>query len=123
MRRAWSSSVKVFSPRYSRPQVLEALQAAVPRLRALLPLRRVVLFGSYARGDFTPRSDVDLLVVYADPPRQDAYATVWKAVGLRNLQPHVFAESEFRAVAAGWARQLAEGATVYAEPDAQAVGR
>lgn len=50
MRRASLGSVRIFSPRYTRQQVLDALQAAVPRLRGLLPLRRVVLFGSYARG-------------------------------------------------------------------------
>lgn len=103
--------------------MLEALQAAVPRLRAALPLRRVVLFGSYARGDFTAASDVDLLVVYADPPRPDAFAAVWKAVGLRNLEPHVFAQGEFDAVAAGWARPLAEGVVVYGEPDGPAADR
>ncbi|MFN3284850.1 MAG: nucleotidyltransferase family protein [bacterium] len=103
--------MRVFSPRYSRQQVLDALQAAVPRLRGLLPLRRVVLFGSYARGDFTAASDVDVLVVYADPPREDAFSAVYKAAGLRNLQLHVFAEK----VEARWRRQLAEGVVVYEE--------
>jgi len=52
---------------------------------------------------------VDLLVVYADPPRPDAFSVVRRAVGLRNLEPHVFAEGEFRAAAARWRRQLEEG--------------
>ncbi|MDR7431741.1 MAG: nucleotidyltransferase domain-containing protein [Armatimonadota bacterium] len=107
--------MRISSPRYSRQQVLDALQAAVPRLRGLLPLRRVVLFGSCARGDFTAASDVDLLVVYADPPRPDAFAVVRRAVGLRNLEPHVFAEGEFRAAAARWRRQLEEGVVLYEE--------
>lgn len=100
MPRASSGSVRIFSPRSSHQQVLDGLQAAVPRLRGLLPLRRVVLFGSYARGDFTAASDVGVLVVYGDPPREDAFSAVYKAAALRNLEPHGFAESEFREVEA-----------------------
>ncbi len=91
------------------------LRGAVGRLQARLPVRRVVLFGSYARGDFTAASDVDLLVVYADPVRPDAFAVVKKAVGLPHLEPHVFSESQFVAVKDGWKRPLAEGVVVYEE--------
>lgn len=118
MRPASSRSVKVFSPRLSREQVLEVLRGAVGRLQARLPVRRVVLFGSYARGDFTAASDVDLLVVYADPVRQDAFAVVKQAVGLPHLEPHVFSESQFVAVEEGWERPLAEGVVIYEEPPA-----
>jgi len=69
-----SSSVRVFYPRFDRAWLLQTLRARVDRLRALLPVRRVVLFGSYASGRSTVASDVDLLVVYDDPPRADAYA-------------------------------------------------
>jgi predicted nucleotidyltransferase len=118
MRTASWRSVRVFSPRLSREQVLEALRGAVGRLRARLPVRRVVLFGSHARGDFTAASDVDLLVVYADPAREDAFAVVKKAVGLPHLEPHVFSESEFEAVKDGWKRPLAEGVPLYEEAPA-----
>lgn len=41
----------------------EKLQAAVARLVAAARPRRIILFGSRARGDAGPRSDVDLLVI------------------------------------------------------------
>ena len=94
------------------------LRGAVGRLRARLPVRRVVLFGSYARGDFTAASDVDLLVVYADPAREDAFAVVKRAVGLPHLEPHVSSESEFEAVSDAWKRPLAEGVVVHEETPA-----
>ena len=82
-------SVKIFSPRYSREEVVQLLKERLPELAKALPLRRVVLFGSYARGNFTAFSDIDLLVVYADPHRSDAYGLVKKTLNLLGLQPHV----------------------------------
>lgn len=48
-----------------RAQVDELVRAVTEDLRALYGkrLRRVLLFGSWARGDAHPDSDVDLLVV------------------------------------------------------------
>jgi len=40
---------------------------------------------------------VDLLV-YADPPRADAYAVVKRTLGIPRLEPHVYAESEYTQV-------------------------
>jgi predicted nucleotidyltransferase len=46
------------------------IQEAVRRLvaRARHPARKVILFGSYARGDATEDSDLDFLVVESDLP-------------------------------------------------------
>jgi predicted nucleotidyltransferase len=66
----------------------------MPALARELPLRQVVLFGSWSTGRATAFSDVDLLVVYAGPPRDDAYAIVRRVVDQRGLEPHVYAESE-----------------------------
>ncbi len=63
-------------------------------MTAALPLRRVVLFGSWAKGRATAFSDIDLLVVYADPPRADAYVVVRRHLRLRGLEPHVYSEAE-----------------------------
>ncbi len=37
-----------------------------------------MLFGSYAKGNYTVGSDIDLLMVYAGKEQSDAYATVKK---------------------------------------------
>ncbi len=91
-------SVRVFYPAFRRHELIERLRASISDLRARLPVRRVVLFGSWAQGRATAASDVDLLVVYADPPRADAYAIVKCTLGIPRLEPHVYAESEYAQV-------------------------
>jgi predicted nucleotidyltransferase len=81
-------SVKLFYPAHDREKLLALLRARLPALAAALPLERVVLFGSQATGRATAFSDIDLLVVYASPPRDDAYAVVKRTLGLRGLEPH-----------------------------------
>lgn len=46
----------------AREEVLETLRGLVPGLRAELGVREVYLFGSFARGEDTPDSDVNVLV-------------------------------------------------------------
>lgn len=110
-----SSSVKVFSPRYTQTEVLEALRSRVPQLLERLPVRWVVLFGSYAKGNYTAFSDIDLLVVYAGEPREDAFALVKRTFGLAGLEPQVLSEQEFRSVLPTWQRMLQESISVWGE--------
>ena len=46
----------------SRQNILERLQAIKPALQQEFPLRRMALFGSWARDEQTETSDVDILV-------------------------------------------------------------
>lgn len=46
----------------SAKEILETLQQAMPELTRDFPLTRLALFGSYARGEQTEGSDVDILV-------------------------------------------------------------
>ncbi len=48
-----------------RNSVLAALQQYVEGIRAIYQdsLRAVILYGSYARGDFRPDSDVDIMIL------------------------------------------------------------
>lgn len=89
------SSVKVFYPPFNREELLALLRQRIPALQEKLPLKRVVLFGSYAKGRQTVASDIDLLVVYAGRPRADAYALVKRTLNIRRLEPHVYAEEEY----------------------------
>ena len=90
--------MKIFYPEYSRREVIEKIKEAMPKLREKLPVVRVVLFGSYAKGNFTAFSDIDLLVVYEDPPLEDAYKIVRKTIDLKRLEPHVYSLSEYEKV-------------------------
>ena len=76
---------EVFYPPWTREALLVRLREGVAALREVLPLVRVVLFGSYARGRQTVASDIDLLVVYAGAVRGDAYALVRRTLDLRRL--------------------------------------
>ena len=116
--KSWGS-VKVFSPRYSRAEAIALLRERLPHLHARLPLRRVVLFGSYARGDHTAFSDLDVLVVHADPPRTDAFALVKRTLRLRGVEPHVLSECEYAGVRAVWDRMARGGVELW---DGQAEG-
>ena len=96
MERKSSSSVRVFYPKYDTQTLVEAVRQQIERLRRLLPIKLVVLFGSYATGNYTVASDIDLLVVYRGKPRQDAYARVRETIDIAQLEPHVYAEAEYR---------------------------
>lgn len=115
MHKPSSSSVKVFSPRYTQQEVVEALRTRMPQLLELLPVRWVVLFGSYAKGNYTAFSDIDVLVVYAGEPRDDAFALVKRTFGLAGLEPQVLTEEEFRAVLPVWTQMLRQSVTVWGE--------
>jgi predicted nucleotidyltransferase len=47
---------------------LQALEAAAARLHEARPQATIILFGSQARGDAKPDSDLDFLVVMPLPP-------------------------------------------------------
>ena len=51
-----------------RDEAITRLQAALPELRARLGVRSLTLFGSTARGDAGPDSDVDVLVDLGPQP-------------------------------------------------------
>lgn len=98
MQKPSSSSVKVFFPKLDSEGVVAALKAKLGELRHRLPVKLVVLFGSYAKGNYTVASDIDVLVVYAGNARDDAFAVVKTTLGLRGLEAHVYSEDEYRSL-------------------------
>lgn len=50
----------------SKDSIINFLRKNMPILHEKFGVDRVALFGSYARGDFTPDSDIDLLVDISD---------------------------------------------------------
>lgn len=55
-----------------KEEVLDLLRSHWPELCAL-GVEELYLFGSVARGEAAPGSDVDLLVVFASPPGFEGY--------------------------------------------------
>jgi hypothetical protein len=95
MQRGLSDSVQVFYPRFDREVIAETIKKKLGIIDKELALLLVVLFGSYAKGDYTVASDVDLLVVYQGKVREDAYAIVKRFIDLPRLEPHVYSKEEY----------------------------
>ena len=92
MRKESSGTASVFFPSYDREEILRRLSDGLRRLP--LPVKRAVLFGSQSTGRATAASDIDLLVVYADPKVENDYQLVRQAMNLTGLEPHVYTSSE-----------------------------
>lgn len=123
MRSESFGSVRVFWPLYDRQELIALLREKVRLLATILPLKRVVLFGSWAKGRATAFSDIDLLVVYAGPARGDAYEVVRQCIALRGLEPHVHAEGGAAKMSGTLDRMAKDGIDLFpnAGPEPEAV--
>jgi len=111
-----SSSVRVFYPPLTREELLSLLRRRLPHLQVKLPVKSAVLFGSYAKGRHTVASDIDVLIIYAGEPREDAYALVKRTLNIRRLEPHVYAEEEYRQAKMTVERMIRDGIPIELEP-------
>ena len=116
MRTRSSGSVRIFYPAFDKTELLGRLRGRLGRLESKLPLVRVVLFGSYARGTYTVGSDVDLLVIYRGESRPDAYALTKGTLAIPRLEPHLYTEAEYEAARATVDRMARDGVTIFPEP-------
>jgi uncharacterized protein len=64
----------------------ESVQKAAERLHAARPEATIILFGSQARGDARPDSDVNFMVVLPEPPRSTRKEMVMLSDLLRPLR-------------------------------------
>ena len=115
MRRESASSVRVFYPKFNRQALVQKLRERLGVLREILPLSLVVLFGSYARRNYTVASDVDLLIVYKGEERPDAFASAKKALDVPLLEPHVYSEGEYERLKGVISRMIAGGIVLLSE--------
>ena len=113
MRKEPSSSVRIFYPKFDKEELIQKLKKKMEELAGKLPLSLVVLFGSYARGNYTVASDVDLLVVYRGKERKDAFATVKRTLDIPLLQPHVHSEDEYERLGEVIGRMIADGVVLF----------
>lgn len=113
MARRSSPSVRVFFPKFDRETLVGTLRERLPALAARLPLVRVVLFGSWARGTHTVASDVDLLIVYQGDTGEDAFGVVKTLLAIPGLEPHVYTEREAEMMRDRLARMTAGGIVLF----------
>ena len=73
-------------------------------LSSIAEVRLVILYGSYARGDFGPKSDVDLFILAskggAAEKIQDAIIRIEERIG-KSIQPAIRTGEEFRKTDSG----------------------
>jgi len=65
------------APQRKKSIVLKKLEAQAPAIRTQFGVTKIGIFGSFARGEQTRKSDVDVLVDFAQ-----GYATLHNFVGL-----------------------------------------
>lgn len=113
MRRESSTSVGVFYPKFDKEKLIRMISQKLSELRKKLPLVLVVLFGSYAKGNYTAGSDVNLLVVYKGERRDDAFSLLKKELSIPRLEPHVYTEDEYRQMEETLAKMIAGGIILF----------
>jgi len=112
-----TSSVQIFYPGFNRDEVIQSLRHKLDDLQKQLPCLLVVLFGSYARGNYTVASDVDLMVVYQGEENDQAYATVKQALSIPHLEPHVYAENDYLTMKDTIQKMITGGVVIYRRED------
>ncbi len=96
MREESSSSVRIYYPKFSRDELIEKLRKYAEELSKKLPLKRVILFGSYASGKQTAASDIGILIVYGGTrEKKEVYDLCWDLIELPNLELHLYSEGEY----------------------------
>jgi uncharacterized protein len=73
------------APQRKKNRAVKKLETAAPALRTQFGVTKIGLFGSFARGEQTRRSDVDVLVDFAQ-----GYATLHNFIGLSDYLEALF---------------------------------
>jgi hypothetical protein len=73
MQKKYSHSVRVSYPRYSKEAILKKINERLPLLKSTLPVLLIALFSSYATGNYTAASDIDVLVIYSGKQNDEAF--------------------------------------------------
>jgi len=119
MRKESSSSVRIFYPRFEKEDLIQELKKKLDDLARKLPLSLVVLFGSYAQGNYTVASDVDLLVVYEGKERKEAFAITKKTLDIPLLEPHVYSADEYERLREIIGRMIAGGVVLFSRDEVE----
>ncbi len=100
MQKKYSSSVKVFFPKFSLEEVIMEVGRVVSLLSESLALKKVIIFGSYAKRRYTAGSDIDLFVVFDDTrcAKDNVYKTLMKNIKLPRLELHILSLKEYQEI-------------------------
>jgi len=92
-----------------------SLRKLVRFLAPISGVKSVILYGSFARGDFGPKSDLDLLIITDKAGTRNAVPKVLAGLEMdRRVQPTVRTESELRKTDSGLLKNVfEEGKVIY----------
>jgi hypothetical protein len=76
----------------------------------------IALFGSYATGNYTAASDIDVLVIYSGKQNDEAFQIVKSTLGIPGVEPHVYTESQAREMSAIIKKMIRNGIVIYQSP-------
>ncbi len=76
---------ELVTPHRRKSRLLKKLEAEAPAIRSQFGVKKIGIFGSFARGEETKKSDVDVLVDFAE-----GYATLRNFVGLAERLEELF---------------------------------
>ena len=110
-----SNSIQIYYPPFDRQQLIRRLKEELKALVEKLPILLVVLFGSYAKGNYTVASDVDLLIVHKDEARQDIFAAIKKTLSIPRIEPHVYSESEYKELKHSICKMAENGVVIFSK--------
>ncbi|MBS7610422.1 nucleotidyltransferase domain-containing protein [Candidatus Bathyarchaeota archaeon] len=99
IQKQYSAFVRVFFPKFSREEIVREIERCVRKFHESLGLCKVILFGSYARGNYTVASDIDILIVYDDKKcnENEIRKTLMKNIKLPRVELHILSIESFNA--------------------------
>ncbi len=115
MQQISSTSVRVFYPKLKQEEIVRKIRKNLTALSEKLPVKKIILFGSYAKGNYTVASDIDLLILYKGVQREDAYVISKKMLGIPGLEPHVYSETEYEEMKETIERMIKDGITIFSK--------
>lgn len=96
MRRKSLDSVKIYSPRFRKEEIIRILKKKAYILAKKMGVKKIILFGSYARNRYTAASDIDILIIYNDKERRsNLYSEIWDIIDIPEIQLHIYTLEDY----------------------------
>ena len=117
MQKESSSSVRFFYPRFDKEELIKKINKSLKEIAKELPIVLVTLFGSYARGNYTVASDVDILIILRDKEKEkkNTFAKLKKHLDIPSVELHIYSEDEYRKHKESIDRLTAGGIVLFSE--------
>jgi predicted nucleotidyltransferase len=113
MQKRLLNSVRIFYPLFKKEELISRLKERTSSLKKELSLKKVILFGSWAKGNSKLSSDIDLLVIYDGKIKKDVFKTLKKIINIPLLEPHVYSEEEYKKIKNKIDKMVDNGIIIY----------